>query len=149
MESTDRRMTAVVLGLAVVLFVAFLGSVGIFDPEEGRHVAIPVAMLRTGDFVVPHLQGFPYLEKPPLTYWMTAISFAVLGRSETAARLPVALHDAIQCPWAADVGLAKDSLGRGPKFATVYHFKDQIARAVFAVIVKDDDLGLLASPALD
>lgn len=91
MEPIDRKMTVLVLGLAAVLFLAFLGSVGIFDPEEGRHVAIPVAMLRTGDFVVPHLQGFPYLEKPPLTYWLTAGSFALLGRNETAARLPVAL----------------------------------------------------------
>ena len=32
----------------------------------------------------------PYLEKPPLVYWLTALSFKVLGFTELAARLPSA-----------------------------------------------------------
>jgi 4-amino-4-deoxy-L-arabinose transferase-like glycosyltransferase len=91
MTPSEKKITILVLGLVAVLFLAFLSAVGFFDPEEGRHVSIPVAMLRTGDFVVPHLQGFPYLEKPPLAYWMTAASFGLFGRNEVAGRLPVAL----------------------------------------------------------
>jgi len=91
MTPGEKRTTVLVLGLVAVLFMAFLSAIGFFDPEEGRHVSIPVAMLRTGDFVVPHLQGFPYLEKPPLTYWMTAASFGLFGRNEMAGRLPVAI----------------------------------------------------------
>jgi 4-amino-4-deoxy-L-arabinose transferase-like glycosyltransferase len=88
----DERNTGyVVLASIAVLYLSLLSAVGIFDPEEGRHVSIATAMLRSGDFVVPRLQGFPYLEKPPLAYWMIASAFHSLGRTELAARLPVAI----------------------------------------------------------
>jgi 4-amino-4-deoxy-L-arabinose transferase-like glycosyltransferase len=87
----DERKTGYVVLVAIaVLYLTLLSMVGIFDPEEGRHVSVATAMLRTHDLVVPQLQGFPYLEKPPLAYWMIAAAFEALGRSEFAARLPVA-----------------------------------------------------------
>lgn len=56
-------------------------------PEQGRiseqrclHVVRN--MLRTGDFLVPHLQGKPRLQKPPLFYWAGA---AVAARTGDAA----------------------------------------------------------------
>jgi hypothetical protein len=44
-------------------------------------------MLVRGDWVVPTFNGVPYVEKPPLMYWLTATTLAVLGPSEFAARL--------------------------------------------------------------
>ena len=44
-------------------------------------------MLASRDWVVPTFNGVPYIEKPPLTYWLTAGSLALLGPSEFAARL--------------------------------------------------------------
>lgn len=90
--SHRERWLLALLALAFVLFLGLrLGAIGFFDPDEGRYASIPVAMLRTGDYVVPQLGGFPYLEKPPLLYWLTAGSFALFGRSEFAGRLPVLL----------------------------------------------------------
>ena len=43
------------------------------------------------DWLIPHLNLLPYLEKPPLVYWLTALSFKVLGYTEAAARLPSAV----------------------------------------------------------
>lgn len=43
-------------------------------------------MLATGNFVTPHLNGVVYLEKPPLYYWGEAISLALFGETEFAAR---------------------------------------------------------------
>ena len=51
-------------------------------------------MLASGDWrawVIPHLNGLPYMEKPPLLYWLTALSFALFGESEWSARLVPAL----------------------------------------------------------
>ena len=45
-------------------------------------------MRRSGDHVTPTLQGRPWLEKPPLYYWLAGAAFSVLGETETAARLP-------------------------------------------------------------
>ena len=43
------------------------------------------------DWLVPHVNGHVRLEKPPLAYWLTAISFRVFGFNEFAGRLPNAL----------------------------------------------------------
>lgn len=45
-------------------------------------------MRRSGDHVTPTLQGRPWLEKPPLYYWLAGAAFPVLGETEAAARLP-------------------------------------------------------------
>ena len=47
-------------------------------------------MAESGDFITPRLYGKPWFEKPPLYYWTTALSFKLLGVSETTARLPSA-----------------------------------------------------------
>ena len=61
------------------------------EPDEPRYAEIPREMLATHDFVVPRLNGVPYFEKPPLLYWANAASFAVLGETPFAARLPTRL----------------------------------------------------------
>jgi 4-amino-4-deoxy-L-arabinose transferase-like glycosyltransferase len=91
LQGNQRMNGYFVLAGIAILYLSLLSAVGIFDPEEGRHVSIATAMLRTGDLVVPQLQGFPYLEKPPLAYWLIAASFRAFGRGEFAARLPVAI----------------------------------------------------------
>ena len=35
-------------------------------PDEGRYVGVAWDMLRTGDWLVPRLDGLPYFHKPPL-----------------------------------------------------------------------------------
>ena len=61
------------------------------DPDEGRYAEIAREMFVLKDWLVPHLNLFPYLEKPPLVYWFTALSFKALGYNELAARLPSAV----------------------------------------------------------
>jgi 4-amino-4-deoxy-L-arabinose transferase-like glycosyltransferase len=82
------------LGLVLVGLVLFfyrLGAPGLMDPDEGRYAEIAREILLLRDWLIPHLNLLPYLEKPPLVYWLTALGFKVLGYSETAARLPSAL----------------------------------------------------------
>ncbi len=80
------------LGLmGAVIFFYRLGAPGLMDPDEGRYAEIAREMLVLRDWLVPHLNLFPYLEKPPLVYWFTALSFKALGYNELAARLPSAV----------------------------------------------------------
>lgn len=60
-------------------------------PDEGRYAGIAYAMLRSGDWLVPRLDGLPFFHKPPLFYWLGAASMAVWGPQEWAARLPSVL----------------------------------------------------------
>lgn len=57
------------------------------EPQESRYAEIPRQMLATGNFIVPVLHGQPYLDKPPLFYWLVMASYAAFGVNETAARL--------------------------------------------------------------
>jgi 4-amino-4-deoxy-L-arabinose transferase-like glycosyltransferase len=82
------------VGLALVglvLFFYHLGSAGLMDPDEGRYAEIAREMLVLKDWLIPHLNLLPYLEKPPIVYWLTAASFKVFGETAVAARLPSAL----------------------------------------------------------
>jgi 4-amino-4-deoxy-L-arabinose transferase-like glycosyltransferase len=74
-----------------VIFFYRLGVPGLMDPDEGRYAEIAREFFVLGDWGIPHLNLLPYLEKPPLVYWLTALSFKVGGFTEAAARLPSAL----------------------------------------------------------
>src|SRR5262245_57448365 len=63
----------------------------LFEPDEGRYAQIPREMLARGDWLVPHLQGEPYLDKPPLFYWLVMGCYRVLGVHDWSARLAPAL----------------------------------------------------------
>ena len=74
----------VALGFAL----AFQGSRGIWEPDEGRYTVIAMQMLRSGDFLHPAYNNMvPHYAKPPLTYWGIAGGVALLGRNEWGARL--------------------------------------------------------------
>ncbi len=73
--------------LLVLVWLATLADRPLFNPDEGRYAEIPREMLNSGDWVIPHLNGVAYIEKPPLQYWATALSYRLLGPNAFAARL--------------------------------------------------------------
>jgi 4-amino-4-deoxy-L-arabinose transferase-like glycosyltransferase len=71
----------------LVSWFALLGERPLFNPDEGRYAEIPREMLVSGDWLVPRLDDLVYIEKPPLQYWATALSYELFGTSVWAARL--------------------------------------------------------------
>jgi 4-amino-4-deoxy-L-arabinose transferase-like glycosyltransferase len=80
--------TALLLALVFALLLFRLGAVPLAGPDEPRYARVAVEMARAGEWVRPTLQGQPWLEKPPLYYWMAGAAFRGLGETEAAARLP-------------------------------------------------------------
>ena len=78
---------ALLLVLCAVFFYSFLGYRGLYETDEARYAEIAREMLVSGDFITPHLNYVKYFEKPPLTYWLVALSFKLFGLSEASARL--------------------------------------------------------------
>jgi len=86
-EQGSLRRDLAILALAFgALFFQFLGRLPLIDPDEGRYIEIPREMLERGDFVTPTLNYVKYFEKPPLHYWLNALSLSVFGENEFAAR---------------------------------------------------------------
>ncbi len=87
------RAWTVVVVLAAICLPMFwaLGRWPLLDPDEGRNAEVAREMLSLGSWVVPHFNGLPFLDKPPLLFWAIAGSFRVLGPTELAARLPAVL----------------------------------------------------------
>ncbi len=85
-------------------YFLFLGSAPLIEPDEARYAEIAREMLERGDFITPHLNYVKYFEKPPLHYWLTALSFALLGQDEFAARFPGALAGLLGILWTYHLG---------------------------------------------
>jgi hypothetical protein len=79
--------TALVLVIALALLLPGLGRAPFDDPGEGMHAEIAREILLTNDWITLYLNGVRYFDKPPLLYWLTALSIAVFGPTEWAARL--------------------------------------------------------------
>lgn len=80
------------LGLACIVRLAFMVTLPLVDPTEGRYAVIAQEMLLSGDWTTPRLWHngalVPFLGKPPLFFWSSAAGMALFGTAEWAARLP-------------------------------------------------------------
>lgn len=95
-----RRERWTLLALWVFLGLLPLLVRPLWEPDEGRYAEIPREMLATGDWLTPRLNGVLYFEKPPLQYWLSALSMKLFGANGAAARLPLALASGLVI-WAA------------------------------------------------
>lgn len=78
----------VAAALAVLAWLGFLaGSRALTLPDEARYVAVAWRMLRSGDWLLPELDGLPFFHKPPLFYWITAASIDLVGGVQWASRV--------------------------------------------------------------
>lgn len=80
-----------ILLLALIVALVGIGSYGLYEPHEGHFAMVGQEMIWRNDWVTPHLNGSPYLNKPPLLYWLIAISTKIFGSTEFAARLPIGI----------------------------------------------------------
>lgn len=91
MKSNALRYQVLIVGIALLLFVPFLGAVHLFDWDEINFAECAREMLVTGNYSSVQINFQPFWEKPPLFIWMQALSMGVYGVSEFAARLPNAI----------------------------------------------------------
>lgn len=79
--------------LLLVLLFSYLflfhgiGDYSLKEPDEGRYAEIPREMIELKEYLIPHLNYLPYLEKPPLFYWFTVLAYKIFGISEFSFRL--------------------------------------------------------------
>ena len=112
------RLAALAFLLGLCALIPQLGAAPLGDPSEARYAEAAREMYQSGDWLTPRVNGLIHFTKPPLTYWLGAASFKLLGGpSEFAARLPVALAGAGLCALSALI--AMELLGGAGFFAAL------------------------------
>ena len=122
-QSAYGRLPLLVLAAALALGFD-LGGHRLLDPDEGRNAEVAREMAESNEYLLPHLDGLPYLDKPVVYFAAAAATMEILGPSETAARLPAYLFTLATIAivvqfarrrWGADAGwLAGLALGTMP-----------------------------------
>jgi 4-amino-4-deoxy-L-arabinose transferase-like glycosyltransferase len=83
------RAVPILLGLLLLVRLIGMAEAPLMDTTEARYGEIGRKMAELNDWVTPWFDyGVPYWGKPPLAFWVTALSFKLFGVSEFAARLP-------------------------------------------------------------
>ena len=85
-------LALLLLGTALLAFWS-LGSLPLVDVDEPVYGQVGKEMVHSGPvgWLTPHYGGLSWFDKPPLFYWLTALSMRLFGVSEFAARAPSAL----------------------------------------------------------
>src|SRR4029453_292559 len=104
------RNTQELLIWGVIGVVVFwrLGYVSLLDPDEAHYAQLTREMVGTRQWLIPTLEGVPFIDKPVLYHWLQAAAEWLFGEHEFALRLPSAL---------AAVGLIWTVRGIGQPFA--------------------------------
>ena len=111
--SSGGRWLPLLLVAAALALGWNLGGHHLLDPDEGRNAEVAREMALTNDYLVPHLNGLPYLDKPIVYFAAAAATMEILGPTETAARLPAYLATLLTIAlvvwfarrrWGADAG---------------------------------------------
>ncbi len=79
------------LGVLVLIWLLPVVFGGILQSgDETRVAGIAAGMLHGQEWLIPRLNGIPFLEYPPLYYWWTGLFFKIFGVHEWAAALAAA-----------------------------------------------------------
>lgn len=77
----------IISGLSIALF-GWLGFMGL-RAEEPRRALVSIEMMMNGDYILPHMFGWAYYNKPPLFNWVMILFFKLFGgTSEWVVRMP-------------------------------------------------------------
>jgi len=83
-----RLLPWLVLVLSILILWHSAGNHPLYSPDEGRYGTASMHMADGGSWIIPWYRGEAHLTKPPLTYWVQALSLRMLGHGELGLRAP-------------------------------------------------------------
>ncbi len=105
MTDNPTKDRIIIILLAALFFMPFLGAVHLFDWDEINFAEIAREMLITGDYLRPQIDYLTFTEKPPGFMWLQAISMNLFGVGEYAARFPNTIAGLITLVFIYNIGL--------------------------------------------
>ncbi len=103
--------------LAIVVVVAFGAVLDVMEVDAAQYAAMSADLLRQDNWLTFYHRGEDYLDKPPLLFWLSALSFKVFGVHNWSYKLPSILF--------AFLGLFSTY-----RFTRMFHGVDVARRAV-------------------
>jgi 4-amino-4-deoxy-L-arabinose transferase-like glycosyltransferase len=88
LETVLARRYIALIFIALGVLAAGIGTYSLRGSTELRETGIAAEMLQDSQYIVPRLNGRPFLEKPPLSYWAQAFTLQLIGYESAAVRLP-------------------------------------------------------------
>ncbi|MCX8075978.1 MAG: glycosyltransferase family 39 protein [Aquificaceae bacterium] len=79
-------MVYLFIPLIVAVYFLYLGFYQVWSPNEAFYAEATRRMLQDGDFINPYYNGELRLNKPPMTYWLVSIGYAIIGINEWGLR---------------------------------------------------------------
>lgn len=123
LSRTDYLLLA---GFVALLFSVSLAAGRVLGNHETVHCQNAREMLADGDYVIPHYGGRPWLERPPLPFWITLPFLALFGDGPLVFRLVsllVALPTVLLTAWMASLWFGRNvGLLAGCVLATCHEF---------------------------
>jgi 4-amino-4-deoxy-L-arabinose transferase-like glycosyltransferase len=86
----NTRLYLLISVITIIVFKFILSAaIPLLDKTESRYAEIARIMAETKEWVVLQIDyGIPFWAKPPLSTWLSALSFNMFGVNELTARLP-------------------------------------------------------------
>ena len=82
----------VLLSISFIIFFVNLDGWDLWNPDEPRYAQVAKEMMESGNWILPHLNSRVYPDKPPVFFWLIALSSKIKGEVNSfSARFPSAL----------------------------------------------------------
>ena len=95
----ERRLVLMSLLVGALVFLPYVGAVGLWDPWESHYAEVAREMMARNDYVHPYWESSWFFSKPPLTMWMDIPGMALVGINRTPGKLPLYTEWAMRLPF--------------------------------------------------
>jgi 4-amino-4-deoxy-L-arabinose transferase-like glycosyltransferase len=93
-----KKLSIIFISIIVTVIFSFMVSTwGLTETSEARYAEISKEMYTSGDYLYPELLGIHHFHKPPLTYYITALGYAIFGINERGTRFFLMIALLLQC----------------------------------------------------
>jgi 4-amino-4-deoxy-L-arabinose transferase-like glycosyltransferase len=95
----ERRLIAMSLLVGALVFLPYVGAVGLWDPWESHYGEVAREMIARNDYVHPYWESGWFFSKPPLTMWMDVLGMALVGTNRTTGKLALYTEWGMRVPF--------------------------------------------------
>lgn len=89
---TNKNLSiGIMIVIAIITIFSNLSGFPLLDPDEPVYAETPKEMILYNDFLSPKIYGEYWYDKPPMYYWLVALTYQVFGVNDFSARFPSAL----------------------------------------------------------